>query len=152
MSYEIKCGNCGKHLLTYESYEKKYKSPLNVCKKCGCEYIDPRCQELAVTGMPEKEFKLSTTFIMLIIGILIVWRGIYLFGMRMLNMPDYAQWVLPTVILLLGLVFIVGAIVEFILIVSGSKRKKYERLMEESQTRMLDEEYVEKLKKYGYLK
>lgn len=152
MAYEIKCGNCGKRLLRYEVYEKKYKSPLTVCKHCGCEYIDPRCQELALTGIPEREFKLLNTVIMLLIGILIMWRGIYLLDMKMLNMPDYAQWVLPTVILLLGFVFVVAAIVEFIRIVSGKKRKKYERLLKESQNRMLDEEYIAKLKKYGYLK
>lgn len=152
MAYKIKCNNCGKHLLTYEIYEKKYKSPLSICKKCGCEYIDPRCQELAVVGIPEQEFKISRTFIMLVIGILIVWRGKYLFGVRMLNTPDFIQWTLPMLILLLGLVFVVSSIVEFIRITSGSKRKKYEKLLEESQKRMLDENYVEKLKKYGYLK
>lgn len=152
MAYILKCPSCGKRLLTYEGYEIKYGSPLRTCKYCGREYIDPRFRELAVTGFPEKEFKKSTCLFMLIIGALILWRGVYLFGMRQVNAAQEIQWVLPTVITLLGAVFIMGSIVEFIRIVSGLKMKKYNRLMEESKIRMQNESYVYKLKKLGYLK
>ena len=127
MAYTINCESCGKKLLTYESYEIKYGSPVKRCKSCGHEYIDPRFREMAVTGFPEKEFKKSTCLVMLILGALILWRGMYLFGMRQLNVMDELQWVVPSVVTLLGAVFIIGSIVEFIRIASGWKLKKYEK-------------------------
>lgn len=152
MAYTIKCESCGKKLLTYETYEIKYGSPLKACRACGREYIDPRYREMVITGFPEKEFKKSTCLIMLIIGVFILWRGIYLFGMRQLNVINELQWVVPAVVTLLGAIFVIGSIVEFIRILSGSKLRKYNRLMEESKKRTQDEGYVYKLKKLGYLR
>lgn len=152
MSYVLKCSNCNKTLITYEGRERKYGSPFFNCKKCGTEYVDPRYQELAVVGIPESEFGYGTSIICLVIGGLLLWRGIYLLGVRMLGTPDFMQWVLPTMVLILGGAFVVMAIVDFVSIVSGGKRKKFERLYEESLARMQDEAYVEKLKKCGCIK
>lgn len=152
MAYEIHCKSCGKKLLSYEKYQKKYKSPLAVCKKCGTEYFDPRCHELAVEGIPEAEFSIKSDIVLLVIGALICWRGYYLFGMHMLGTPDSMQFLMPSVILLLGIGMVIGAIADMIRISTGSKRRKYERLLEESRLRMEDEDYVQKLKETGYLK
>ena len=152
MANELRCKNCGKKLLTYEPYERKYGSPLRSCKKCNQEYIDPRYHELAVTGIPEREFKLPTMVVMLVIGVLITWRGVYLFGMRGLDaLSETLPWLLPAVILFMGIVLVIGSIVESIRIISGSKRRKYERLLEESKSRLLDENYINKLQELGYL-
>lgn len=139
-------------MLSYEKYQKKYKSPLESCKKCGTEYIDPRCHELAAEGIPEAEFSIKSDIVLLVIGALICWRGYYLFGMRMLGTPDSMQFLMPSVILLLGIGMVIGGIVDMIRISTGSKRRKYERLAEESRLRMEDEEYVQKLKELGYIK
>lgn len=152
MSYQLKCKACGKTLLKYEAYEKKYKSPLSRCSKCGQEYIDPRCQEMAVTGIPESEFKTTRCLIMLVVGALILWRAIHLYGVKMLGMPDSMQMFLPTIFLLLGAGCILAAVVDFIRIKSGLKAKKYQKLFDESRMRMQDEGYVEKLRRYGYIK
>lgn len=152
MAYEIYCKNCGRKLLKYEKYERKYKSPIAYCKKCGKEYIDPRCHELAIEGIPEAEFKVTNGIFLFIIGALIAWRGFYLFGMRMLGTPDSMQWLLPTMILLLGFAMIIGAIIDLIRISTGSKKRKYERLLEESKVRISNDEYIWKLKNLGYLR
>jgi len=152
MAYEIYCKNCGRKLLKYEKYERKYKSPVACCKKCGKEYIDPRCHELAIEGIPEAEFKVTNGIILFIIGVLIAWRGFYLFGMRMLGTPDSMQWLMPSAILLLGLAMIIGAIIDLIRILTGSKKRRYERLLEESKVRISSDEYIWKLKNLGYLR
>jgi len=152
MAYELHCKNCGKKLLKFERYERKYKCPLAKCSKCGEEYIDPRCHELALEGIPESEFKVTGCIVLFVIGALIAWRGYYLTGLHMLGTPDSMQWLLPTVILLLGIAMIVGSIVETIRILSGSKKRKYERLLEESKERMADEEYVQKLRSLGFIR
>lgn len=150
MSYVLNCASCGKKLLEYEPNSVKYGDPIRCCKKCGREYLDPRYHELAIVGFPQTSFKILPDMILLIVGGLFVWRGIYLYGMKQLNSPEETQWLLPTIILLLGAVMAVAAIVDMIRILTGSKRRKYERLMEESHKRLLDPEYARKLSGLGY--
>lgn len=150
MSYEIYCKNCNYKLLKYENRQVLYKSPINTCKKCGEEYLDPRCRELAIEGIPESEFKMSKDLILLVIGGLIIWRGFYLIGMRMLGIPDYMQWILPSVILFLGFALVGIGIFDAISILTGLKKRKFERLLEESKNRINDENYVQKLQQLGY--
>lgn len=152
MAYEIYCKYCDSKLLKYDKWEKKYKSPIATCKKCGKEYLDPRCHELAIEGIPEAEFKVANDLVLLIIGGLITWRGYYLFGMHMLGTPDSMQWVVPTVVLILGLAMVVAAFVDGIRILTGLKKRKFEKILEESQNRMKDDNYIQKLKELGYMR
>ena len=152
MAYVIHCKQCGRKLLKYENWEKKYKSPVATCKKCGTDYWDPRCHELAVEGIPEEEFKVTHDIVLLIIGALIAWRGFYLFGVRMLGTPDSMQRFLPTVVSLLGIVMVIAAVVDAIRIVTGIKKRKYDILLEESQKRLKDDDYYQKLVEIGYMR
>ncbi len=150
MSIEFKCPSCGKKLFTYEYRIRKYGSPVKECKKCGSEYVDPRFYELAIDGIPEDEYKLYPYIFMIVIGGLIVWRALHLFGMRQLGVPGYIQWLMPTALLIMGSVFIIGAIVSIILTLTGLHKKKMDRLLEESEERIRDYAYIKKLKKLGY--
>lgn len=152
MAYELRCKKCGRKLLSYEGYERKYGSPLKNCKGCGSEYIDPRFHELAIEGYPEHEFKKIYSIIMIAIGGLILWRGIYMFGMHQMGTPEEIQWVLPGVIALLGAAFIIGGIVDLIRVATGLKARKFEKLMNESRERMADENYTAKLTWLGYIR
>ncbi|MGN0495309.1 MAG: hypothetical protein ACI4GW_03710 [Lachnospiraceae bacterium] len=150
MAYEVHCKYCGKRLLKYEIWEKKYKSPIATCKKCGKDYIDPRCHEIAFEGIPKAELKVTKDFVLLFIGALIIWRGYYLFGMHMLGTPDGMQWLLPSVVLLLGIVIVIASVVDAVAILTGVKKRKFEKLLEESHTRIKDESYLQKLEELGY--
>lgn len=150
MSRELICGSCGKKLLTYEIYTRKYGSPLKECKKCGAQYIDPRFHELAAEGLPEAELKLSPAFVIMVFGGLVLWRGIHLTGMRELGVPEETQWFMPTMFIILGALLIIGGIVEIILIKCGAKEKKFKRLYEESRQRLSDKEYAHRLSLLGY--
>lgn len=150
-SIEIRCKNCGKKLLKYEqSSTRKYKSPVKKCKKCGTRYADPRCHEIAIEGIPEDTFNIPLYVIMGIIGALILYRGIHLFGVHQLGVPDEIQWLLPAVFTLIGAAMVIGSIVEIIAIKSGIKAKRYEKLRKESEERLSDKSYVYILQDLGY--
>lgn len=151
MAYVFQCNSCGKKLFSYEANQRIYKSPLCTCKHCGTSYIDPRCQELAVTGIPEQELKPVRSIIFCFLGLVIGWRGYYLFGMRTLGLPENMQWLLPTALSLLGGAMLVAGLIDLIRILTGAKKKKLEKMLEESKLRMQDEAYVAKLKQLGYL-
>lgn len=79
-SIEIRCKSCGKKLLAYDQASTiRYKSPVKNCKKCGTRYADPRCHEIAIEGIPKDSFSIPSYVIMMIIGALILYRGIFLF-------------------------------------------------------------------------
>ncbi len=150
MSIEFRCPSCGKKLFSYEQRIRKYGSPIKECKKCGAEYLDPRYYELAIDGVPEDEYKAGPYLFMVIVGILVTWRGLYLFRMRQLGTPEGMQWLMPTLFTVLGVVCIVAAVVGLILLKTGLHEKKINRLMDESRARIKDMSYVSRLKKLGY--
>ena len=150
MSVEFHCPSCGKKLFTYEVRAVKYESPLKECKKCNAKYLDPRCKELAITGIPKSEFGMMQYALILVIGVLIGWRGYHMLGMRQLGVASEIQWVLPVCFMLIGAGLIIGAICSMISIKTGLKAKKFDRLYEESRDRMRDMSYVYTLQKLGY--
>lgn len=147
----IKCKTCNKKLLTYsDASMRKYKSPLKKCRKCGTNYLDPRCHEIAAEGLPSYTYSIPSNVLMGIIGGLILWRGIYLFGGHQLGTADNIQWLLPTVFTIMGICFILFAIYQIIIIATGRKSAKFEKLTQESEERMLDHSYAEALAELGY--
>ena len=57
---------------------------------------------------------------------------------------------MPGVIVLIGVILLVGGMVEVISILTGIKKKKYDRLTEESKERLKDREYAKTLYGLGY--
>lgn len=150
-NYEVRCKGCGKKLLTYnEGSFRKYKSPLKQCKKCGAKYLDPRCHEIAIEGIPSDSFSVTSYLILLIFGAFILYRGIYLFGRHQLGVIEEIQWLLPAVFVIGGGIMVIGGIIEIISIISGSKCRKFDRLKMESEERLADNSYAYQLKELGY--
>lgn len=146
----IYCSECGKKLMAYDSTSfRRYKSPVKKCKKCGNPYIDPRCHELAVEGTPPDLFSVKSYVVMIIFGILLLWRGLYLFQQIQLGVPRETQWLIPVVIISGGAVCVIGGIIEIISIRTGLKEKKYIRLYMESAERLKDADYVNTLRNLG---
>lgn len=149
--YKIICRGCGKHLLTYnQNGSKKYESPIKVCKNCGTKYFDPRCCEIAIEGIPSDTFSIPSYTISMLIGIFMLYRGIHLFHMHELGMPDELQWLLPSILSIFGAIFTVVGLVEIFIILTGIKRRKFDRLIKDSRKRLEDKNYVYMLKSFGY--
>ncbi len=150
MSIEFHCPSCNKKLFSYEARVRKYGKLTKECKKCGATYIDPRCHELAIDGIPQDEFGVVQYILAIVIGILIAWRGIHMFGMHQLGVANEIQWFLPTVFILIGIAAVIGGIYEIIAIKTGIKKKKFDKMYEESKARMRDSSYIYTLEKLGY--
>ena len=145
-----RCPECGRKFFYYDSRQRYYGSPVRTCKKCNSQYLDLRYHEIAVEGIPESELSRKPMIILMIFGALILYRGIYLTGYRQLGMGDYGQWIMPVLFIIMGIVMITVGIIEIILISTGRKMMKYERLKRESEERMSDRSYAWTLKQEGY--
>ena len=150
MSVEFKCPSCGKKLFSYETRARKYEKIIKNCKKCGAEYADPRCYELALDGIPEDEFGYLQYVLIVALGAFFIWRGIHLLGVYQLGVPSSMQWLMPVVFLGIGVAAIIGAVISMISIKTGAKRRKLEKLLEESKIRMKDPTYKASLRRFGY--
>lgn len=145
-----RCPECGRKFFYYDSRQRYYGSPVRTCKKCNSQYLDLRYHEIAVDGIPESELSRKPMIILMIFGALILYRGIYLTGYRQLGMGDYGQWIMPVLFIIMGIVMITVGIIEIIMISTGRKMMKYERLKRESEERMSDRSYAWTLKQEGY--
>lgn len=144
------CAKCGKKLLTYDNTSfRRYKSPVKKCKKCDNLYIDPRCHELAIEGIPSDVFSVKLYIILIIFGMLLLWRGIYMLSQVQLGVPDEVQWLMPAVIIIIGAGFVIGGIAEIISIKTGLKEKRYNCLYTASAERLKDVDYVNTLRNLG---
>lgn len=144
------CAKCEKKLLTYDNTSfRRYKSPVKKCKKCDNLYIDPRCHELAIEGIPSDVFSVKLYIILIIFGILLLWRGIYLLSQVQLGVPRETQWLMPTVIIIFGASSVIGGIAEIISIKTGLKEKKYNRLYMASVERLKNVDYMNTLRNLG---
>lgn len=83
-------------------------------------------------------------------GAFVLYRGIHLFFRYQIGTPEHMQWLMPVVFLIMGVVLIIGAIVDVLLIMTGSKQKKYDKLRLESEARMQDKSYAYLLNELGY--
>ena len=150
MSLEFRCHTCGKKLFSYEARTRKYGEIIRKCGKCGVDYADPRYHELALDGIPEDEFGYLQYVLMIALGAFFIWRGLHLFGGRQLGVPEEIQWLMPSAFMLTGIAVIIAALIGIISVMTGAKRRRFDRLLRESEQRMKDPGYVYKLRKFGY--
>lgn len=149
---QFNCTGCGKKLFDYDpvTHFRRYKSPIKECPKCGRKYADPRCHEIALEGLPNDIFSIKAHFFLIILGGVVLYKGISMFGTKPLETLTGIQWLIPGVVALLGVIFLVGGMVEIISILTGIKKKKYERLTLESKERLKNKEYAYTLYELGY--
>lgn len=147
-----RCPCCNKKFFYYDSRQYFCGSPIRTCKKCGGSYIDKRYHELAIEKMPDGELSKGPYLFLIAFGAFILYRGIHLIGYREVGMPDnvIGNWLLVAVFTVMGLVMIVGGIIEIICIINGSKARKWERKRQESIARLQNPDYAWKLKQAGY--
>lgn len=147
----LKCKHCNQKLLTYNKDGfKKYDSLVKVCKKCGTRYIDPKCYEIAIQGIPYETYSISSHVLLTVFGAYILYRGLYLLGTYQLEAPEEMQWLYPAMFITLGSILLLLGSVGIISIKSGRKAKKFDKLKKESEKRLNDKSYVYVLQDFGY--
>ena len=152
MRINYNCPSCGKRLFTYQRDTRKYGPPLKTCKHCNEDYLDPRYHELAIEGIPDHVFSCLPYLVVFLLGAFILWRGYALYHLNQLGVPEKMQWFKPAVFMGLGLLLILNAVAGIISIKTGLKRRKFEKLLEESNQRLEDTNYRYALEKLGYKK
>lgn len=144
---EQKCPKCGAHYSeTCNAWV--YGSPIRKCPKCGGEFLDKRWREVALEGFQSgKEnwkFYLGASVGFLAFAILC---GLWILSM-INTQGSYSTRLLACV--LLGLFASAASFVLFLRCVTGYEDKKNAVYLEESERRLQDPQYVEKLRAYGY--
>lgn len=143
----LECPHCG-HKKKENCNAWAYGSPVKVCDKCNKEFIDKRFTELAVEGIDRKNVDPS-----------IYLKGIGLFAAMTLLcvflfiiMVKFNGWY-PTKIIGcmgIGILGIILCTVLFIRAKLGIEEVDSEIYLKESEERLKNKEYAEKLKSYGY--
>lgn len=146
---EFNCSGCGKKLFDYDpvTHFRRFKSPVKECPKCGRKYADPRCHEIALEGLPKDIFSVKAHIFLIVLGAIVLCWEATLIGKSELS---GIQWLMPGVIVLIGVILLVGGMVEVISILTGIKKKKYDRLTEESKERLKNRDYAYILYGLGY--
>lgn len=142
------CPYCGKTIRVkrYKA-EHAYGSPVRTCEHCAKTYIDRYYRELALEG--EKSIdrrKIAPKNVgMMLFGILIVLFGAFLF-------PEEKDIMIRVLLIILGGLLTLSA--AWVLITEyrtyDARMKFFEEERAESEKRLKDNEYAQKLKNAGY--
>lgn len=120
-----------------------YGSPLRRCPNCGTDYIDDRYREIAIDGYIPNALSPIRSLTVSVIGLIIVMLGIL---MRRLEINSTGSYHTITIAIAgLGAVMFIVGLEDLISIITGSKRKKLEKLKAESMERMKNAVYVQSL-------
>lgn len=145
---ELKCPHCGKIVATRAANRYSYGSPLKNCRFCKENYLDPFFHELAAEPPAPNAFSVKHKLIGM--GLFAVFFAIS-FAFHWLEVtyensyhPMFA-WLM--VILAVGEILFVA---EIILIKTGFKERRTERLRKASEERLKNPVYARELARLGY--
>lgn len=120
-----------------------YGSPIRTCSKCHGEFWDKRYTELAISGIPENQLSVKRNLILILMGIGFVAVGYLLSIMR-------GGWnIKSSVISIGGGIIALCFIIDIISILTGTKLRKLEKLRSQSEERLKNYEYSERLADLG---
>ena len=143
---ESKCPECGtKNREVYNAWA--YGSPVKVCKACRAEYLDRRFREVAIDGFDPRSNNISfyVKGALLLLAIALVSAGLLYFQM--------GRGYYSTKILIAAIACGLGSIacaVMALRIKLGFQDKANGKFMAESEARLRDPAYVQKLEGFGY--
>lgn len=144
------CPHCGKEMKGYMETQFDFGSPIQTCKKCKGTYLDRRYHEIEIDGvgnaaeMSGKRAKFLAVFGLIFFGVALLLN----LGM-VLSVGRYS--VRGVMIMLLGLIMMVGGLIEGIMVKTGVKERQLEKKRLESQRRLENPEYARTLAELGYL-
>ncbi len=138
-----KCRNCG---CVLEAFERDYIAlgpPFVDCPKCGTTVLLSHIQEWNLKSFLSKVYFIFvhcyTCLFWSLLGPLLIWGAIYLLGLWR-EFPDY----------IFGVITLLSYLVTLIA-VSAMRTSSLVKEIKQSQERMQDREYLEKLRRLGLL-
>ena len=141
------CPYCGKKIPGYKPTKVEYGSPVRICPKCDREYYDRRFFEPAVSGLVRSELSKKRCLSMMLSAVVCF---VIAFGINWLEIRETGEYyVILALMQPVAIVLFITAIVDLIRIVTGTKRKKYDFLISQSEERLANPEYAEFLAEKG---
>ena len=144
------CPECGKRFIFFDDDQYFYGSPVRTCKKCGNYYIDKRYHEIAIDGFRSGQLSVTAYGIACAAGAFFIWRGIHLTRYRLIGKTESMARILPVIFIITGAAIVLAGIFEIIMIITGKKADKLDKLKLESEMRLRNKIYAQTLKQEGY--
>ncbi len=143
----LECPHCGKK--TKENCNAwAYGSPVKVCPECKNEFLDKRFTEVAIEGFERRIVDPSIFLKGMVFFAAMTLLCIFLF----IFMVKFNGWYPTKIIGCIG-IGVLGTLfcaVMFVRVKFGFEEKGMEKYIKESEERLKNREYAEKLKSYGY--
>ena len=141
------CPYCQKKVPGYKPTKIAYGTPIQTCPKCGHDYYDRRFFEPAVSGFVMGELDKKRPLKLGFSGLVCF---LICFGVNWLQIRESGEYyVYLAIIQFVSIFVILAAIIDAIRIVVGSKRKKLDFIMWQSDERLKNTEYAVFLKEKG---
>ena len=141
------CPHCQKKVPGYNPTKVAYGIPIQTCPKCGNDYYDRRFFEPAVSGFVMGEMDKKRPLKLGFAGLICF---LICFGVNWLQIHETGEFYIYLAIMeFVSIIVIIAAIIDAIRISAGSKRKKLDFLMWQSDERLKNTEYAVFLKEKG---
>ena len=142
-----KCPYCQKKIPGYKPTKVAYGTLIHTCPKCGHDYYDRRFFEPAVSGFVKGETDKKRPLKLGFSGLICF---LICFGINWLQIHETGEFYIYLAIMeFVSIIVIITAIIDVIRIAVGSKRKKLDFLMWQSDERLRNREYAMFLKEKG---
>lgn len=141
------CPYCHKRIPGYKPTKIAYGTPVQTCPKCLQDYYDRRFFEPAVSGFVMNELDTKRSLKIGLSGLIVFAVCLGINWLEVMMTGEY--YVYLAIMQFVGLFTIIFSIIDAIRIKLGSKNKKLEFLMWQSDERLKNRDYAEFLKAKG---
>lgn len=145
---ELKCPHCGKIVATRAANQYRYGSPLKNCRFCKENYLDPFFHELAAEPPAPNAFSVKHKLVGMAV-FAVMFAACFAFHWLEVTYENsyHPMFAWLMVILAVGEILFAA---EIILIKTGFKERRTERLRKESAERLKNPVYARELARLGY--
>lgn len=125
-----------------------YGSPIINCPQCGAEYFDERYREIAAEGYIPNALSPKRSLMIMAIGAAFAVFAVLMYLYETHSNSGYYHTVLIP-LAIGGVAAILLGLADLVSILTGSKQKKLEVFKKQSEERMKNPDYVQKLAECG---
>ena len=142
------CPHCKRKLFNYNPGSWRYESPIRTCFKCKKKYVDTRYHEIVIDGIRQDSLSTDGAVNGILVGIVI---AAIFFGLTYWTISYDGSYYPKAVFLgIVGVIIMVVSIVDFLMILTGAKKRRFDALREKSDQRLQDKNYAQELLLVGY--
>lgn len=142
------CPHCKRKLFNYNPGSWRYESPIRTCFKCKKKYVDTRYHEIVIDGIRPDALSVDAAATGVLIGT--VFAAICL-GVTYWSISyDGSYYPMMVLLGIMGVIMMIGCMADFLIIITGVKKRRFDALREKSDQRLQDKNYAQELLSVGY--